>query len=108
MSSFNANVIMYLDDYEKINKSSKVVLNQEALISLIVEGIGNGILTANMELKSQIFCPPLDMAINRDNYVRIMDDEILRLKEKKSDLSDLPLSIVLLWGLIETFPCPNK
>jgi hypothetical protein len=88
----------------------------EGLLLLYLEGIGTGFLTANAELeKSPLYCQP-DIALIGENYKLILDDELKDMARNTdahvtipvTGLKDVPIAMVLLYGLQRKFPCPRK
>jgi len=83
------------------------------LVQEYIKGLGEGIMIANLEAeekKVSLFCPPQNLALRGDNYVDITDREIKELEAKKypaAQLDKLLLSVTLMKGLEETFPCPD-
>jgi hypothetical protein len=112
--SFNGNAIT-VEEYEKLKDTPNAVKEITMLVGIVGE-MGDSMLTMNAKLVSlgrqEIYCQPEKMSMNGYNYVQIMEKEILNQKkiEKKSifDVQKAPIDMMLLDGLIETFPCPNK
>lgn len=70
---------------------------------LYLTGLGDAYAFANNfnEHRKQavLFCP--NLALNGHNYAAIMEDEVRRT----SMPPETPLSMIMLGGLIKTFPC---
>jgi hypothetical protein len=74
-------------------------------------GLGEGIEWANAWLanlgRPQLYCQPPNLALNVDNYIKLIDVQIgkaaARLTQER--LEKLYVGVLLLDGLAETFPC---
>ncbi len=88
------------------------------MMKLYVMGLGDALVAANVygpgSRSRNFFCPPPELALVVNNYMQILDAqiqrEIQRDKLRRSGVltDDLPISLILLHGLKETFPCPEK
>jgi hypothetical protein len=76
-------------------------------------GLGEAFGWANSELtrthKQPLFCAPGRLALEFENYETILDQEALQ--DSSIDISglkigDMPVGVLLMHGLIRTFPCP--
>lgn len=86
---------------------------QIALTKFYVNGIAAGIMAANarLDIVNQLYCPNKSLVLNTDNYLDILDREIANLAQRgmpNAMLDETPISLVILGGLQETFPCHNK
>jgi hypothetical protein len=99
----------YIDKRKKTDTSSKVA------VYLYVHGLSDGLLRANAEAKfkygTYLYCQPNNLALNGDNYIRMLDDAV----EKKKGFSffkqnqDNPiLGMLLLEELQNAFPCDKQ
>lgn len=75
-----------------------------------VEGLGKGFVYANVVMKIEtnqsLFCIPEKLVLERENFIRILDDEIKRYEVVSFDEAQKsPIEINLLSGLKNTFPC---
>ncbi|MCP1520158.1 hypothetical protein J2Y74_004468 [Pseudomonas migulae] len=77
-----------------------------------LNGIGNGYSWSNAYLtvsrKTQaMYCQPAKLSLNGDNYKSILDAEIQRSYHPKTEKekSDSTIELLLLMGLLSTFPC---
>ena len=82
-------------------------------IKMYVMGIGQGISWANSVAEKKgapLYCPAPKLAMNGSNYLGILDEMIDTVASKKTakELDELPVAMLLLMGLEETFPCPAK
>jgi len=93
---------MFLKDYEKLP------LSEQENIKIYIYGVGIGISWANVKLKGpqKLYCDPQHLVMNDDNFLSILEREILYQK-KVSPLAykEFPIEMYLLQGLIRTFPC---
>jgi hypothetical protein len=54
-----------------------------------------------------LFCPPRKLALERQNYLDILDKQIKEL-EKMPLIDDMNIEVVLTLGLESTFACPKS
>lgn len=77
------------------------------LVKIYFNGAGNAYKYANLttqaEHKISLYCPPRNLAVTGQNYLDIIETEIVRASPKFSD--DFPIDTLLLHGLAFTFPC---
>jgi hypothetical protein len=92
-------------------KNYKAAIKDETLKVIAenhINGIGIGIVWTNNYVthrkQKPLFCEPDKLSLNGANYIAILDDQIEKLKTL-SDLDDKSVAMLLLYGLIETFPC---
>ncbi len=75
---------------------------------LYVLGLGDAYGWTNTQLEDQgrspLFCVPDRLGLGKENYVDILEDEIIRVA-KTGNETDFPVALMLLHGLIYTFPC---
>jgi hypothetical protein len=77
-------------------------------------GAGEALATSNAKLVAKhqavLYCAPETMTLNIDNMFSIVDDWIKKMLNgnTQEDLDKLPIVAVLLEGLMDTFPCPQK
>ena len=67
---------------------------------------GNAFNTFNAYLipsKQNPFCPPTNIALNTENYMKILDDYLN--VHPQDNPEEFPVAIVLLWALLDAFPC---
>jgi hypothetical protein len=87
---------------------------EQKTIRSYLGGAGEAFATANGKLVAKhqpvLFCAPETMTLNVDNMLSIVDDWIKKMLNGNSqeDLDKLPVVTVLLEGLMDTFPCPQK
>jgi hypothetical protein len=79
-------------------------------LQLYIEGMGVGLVTANAymfwETKQRLFCQPGQLALEKENFIRILDDEIARQELQNFEKTqEAPIQLLLMMGLIQTFPC---
>jgi hypothetical protein len=80
-----------------------------------VMGAGLALEAANAELRDTrhqppLFCTPPSLVLNNENYESIIDGWIKGHSRllPSSQVEKFPVYIVLMRGLIETFPCPSQ
>lgn len=70
-----------------------------------IQGVGNGFMWANINLKvtgqKRQYCQIESISLNSDNYIDIVKKTIAKNPTERND----PIEMVLLSGLIDTFPC---
>ena len=75
------------------------------LMKNYVRGVLDGTAWANADLvmsnKKPLYCQPENFALSTSNAIQIIDQKIKSTSPKK----DLPIGMLLLLGLEETFPC---
>jgi len=85
-------------------------LKENDAMKIYVEGLGKGFVYANVVMKKEtnksLFCKPEKLVLERDNLIRILDDEIKRQEIDRFDKTqEAPIELILLFGLKNTFPC---
>ncbi|MCR6733739.1 MAG: hypothetical protein NVV83_06455 [Afipia sp.] len=92
-----------LDAYRNPKNESFRNINQ-----LYLDGVKSGLMAYNARIKSQggqpAFCMPDNLAMSIEQAEEIM----LRRADKSSAKGDMPVSILLLSGLRDTFPCEKS
>ncbi len=79
-------------------------------IKIYIDGVGAGFSWANAELertgRPPLYCDPIKMPLQAENYLQILQDYIQKNKELIERCgSDCPVEMLLLHGLIETLSC---
>jgi hypothetical protein len=83
-------------------------------MQIYVEGLGKGFFYANVvmeyETKRRLFCEPDKLVLEKDNFIRILDDKIERKKAAVGfqEAQEILIEILLLSGLKNTFPCAKS
>jgi len=89
-----------------IVRNYNIVKNSESF-KFYITGVGVGLMWANTGLENigrpPLYCQPGKLALNVDNILQILDDYIDRKKDQLKP--DLPVEMLLLYALKETFPC---
>ena len=89
-----------LKDYADVKNDEK--------FQIYIFGIGEGYGIANVDIEIRgqrpFFCPPDKLALNKTNYLNILDKYINSPTGQKEP-SDTPLEFLLIEGLKQTFPC---
>jgi hypothetical protein len=80
-------------------------LSDRQALEAIVGWMRDGILAANVMLRNRkqplIYCPPEKLTITNRQMIDMVRKEI----KEKPQLDDLPVVVVVLWALKDTFPC---
>lgn len=94
-------IALEVQGYEELKVTSPGFL--EALIYGVATGYAwsNGILKRRGD--QEFYCQPPKISLNADNYISIVDKQIINLK--KSGNIEIPVEYILFLGLVETFPC---
>jgi hypothetical protein len=81
---------------------------KKALLEMYLDGVKDGAqflnAVARREGQKPEFCLPKDLALTVDQA----EDIVMREAKKMSGPDDLPLALVLINGLKDTFPCDEK
>lgn len=76
------------------------------LMKAYFQGAGYAYGYSNVTLEAQkkppFYCPPLDLALGPENFIDILEQQIGRMKPLKDDSE---IDVILLFGLVHTFPC---
>lgn len=86
----------------------------QPLAALYVNAVGETYSWANVDLdrskQPKLFCAPAKLAMTAQNYENMLEDGIKFAPQRATaqELSDLPIELILLHTLEETFPCPEK
>ena len=101
-SSANAMTVIFKDYKAAANKDEK------AFYYLYLDGVREGIVELNVVLKKNrqqpLFCLPEKLELN----VEQAEDIMMRQAEKIADPDQLPIGLLLVEGLQNTFPCDEK
>jgi hypothetical protein len=96
------NAEMSVGDYEKLS------LQEKESLKLYMYGVGVGISWANVQLKGpqKLYCDPQQLVINADNYLSILEKQILYEKKLMPlKYKEFPIEMYLIQGLVRVFPC---
>ena len=87
-------------------------LNNEKLTSTIernIMGINSGLMYANNELRhlnrEQIYCQPRKLKLTSEMLISFLNTEIESFKDKGTDISKIPIGMILLESLKKVYPC---
>jgi hypothetical protein len=101
-SSANAAGVL-LKDYKSPKNE-----DEKALLEMYLDGVKDGaqFLNAGMRREGQRpeFCLPKNLVLTAEQA----EDIMMREAQKMTDPDDLPVALVLIDGLKETFPCDEK
>ena len=99
----------------KISTFNTLRKTDKAAAEMYMLGIVASFNSANsmLQLKQmpRLYCQPQTLVLNLENYLSIFDVKYERSKaniESSKETLDIGVSDVLLFGLIETFPCEKK
>jgi hypothetical protein len=102
LSYANAASILLRTYKSPIDKADK------ALLKVYLDGVKEGIVMLNVTLQAEgrqpLFCQPQNLALTVERAEEIM----LRKAKKMADPDGVPVSIILIHGLQDTFPCDEK
>jgi hypothetical protein len=75
-----------------------------------LDGVGTGFFWANTHQDTRnlarLYCQPGKLPLYAENYVQILEDYIYSMADKSNPLPDgIPVELLLLNALKETFPC---
>jgi hypothetical protein len=102
LSDANAASILLRTYKSPIDKADK------AALKVYLDGVKEGIimlnLTLQMEGRQPFFCQPQTLALNVEQAEEIM----MRKAKKMADPDGVPISLILIHGLQDTFPCDEK
>jgi hypothetical protein len=102
LSNANAASILLRTYKSPIDKADK------ALLKVYLDGVKEGIVMLNVtpqaEGRQPLFCQPQNLALTVERAEEIM----MRKAKKMADPDRVPISIILIHGLQDTFPCDEK
>jgi len=94
---------MPFKDYVQFNSVDRESLN------IYINGVGTGFSWANAMLNEpgspKLYCQPPNLSLGTNNYVAILESQIIELKKAGILKEDTPIELILLLGLKKTFPC---
>jgi hypothetical protein len=88
-----------LDSYRHPEKESFRLFNK-----MYLDGVRGGFMAYNAWLRrhgSPAFCMPGDLLLTTEQTEEIM----FKAADKRAAKGDTPVSLVLLWGMQDTYPC---
>lgn len=82
---------------------------QSEVFKVYINGVGNGytwVNGLNKQLGQKVlFCLPQNFSADYENYIKIID----RYLEKSRDVRpDMPIEVILLYGMQKSYPCKSK
>jgi hypothetical protein len=102
LSNANAASILLRTYKSPIDKADK------ALLKVYLDGVKEGIVMLNVTLQAEgrqpLFCQPQKLALTVEQAEEIM----MRKAKKMADPDGVPISLILIHGLQDTFPCDEK
>ena len=82
---------------------------QRLRVQLYFRGLGSGLIYWNglMHTKGveRLFCLPADKELHADDYVSLYKQEYIRNQEIWDAMPTQPPGMILIEGLVNTFPC---
>lgn len=79
------------------------------LVMIYIKALGEAYSFSNAAVirrgDKPLFCPPGTIALNPENYTSIIEAQLARMS--KGAKAELPIDLILYYGLVESFPCPN-
>lgn len=91
--------------YEELKKTD------EGILKVYIYGVGDGYQWSNAMLRTRgdkrFYCSPENLALNAENFIDIIDSRIAKMKKAGENLEKNYVENILLFGLIESFPCPK-
>ncbi|MBE9529487.1 MAG: hypothetical protein IME99_09650 [Proteobacteria bacterium] len=98
------NYIKYENEYAD-DSAAKTIM--ETYVSALGSGMGWTNTILNKRGQQELFCTPKNLALNYNNYIDIIDKQVDRVVQDGGG-DDFPIPMLLLFGLMETFPCDKK
>lgn len=102
ISSNPAIAAMTLETYEQKYKSK-----DDSYVKLYLSGVGSGYEYMNLYLlvnkMPPVYCAPDNLPLTGDNYLNILDKTIEQSRKQISP--NVKIELLLLQGLMKTFPC---
>jgi hypothetical protein len=98
-------------DYKDYKASKAIGGASWSSVRAFVNGVSEGFNVANADLAGKnrplLYCQPKSFALNADNLLAILDAEIKTMQEitGKPLPDNMPIEVVLLSGIQDTFPC---
>ena len=97
----------------KIQMSSTEDTVPMAMAKMYVLGSGEGIRVTNVLLQvkgKRLFCAPKNLALGVENFVDILNRSITgaAMRTPQAELDETDISVLLLRGVLETFPCASE
>lgn len=92
-----------------VQEYESLKLNSREFLEFYVQGLGDGYLRSSIIVRGRgdagLYCPPMRLALNSENYIQIIDKEIANLND--SELANTDIGFILYDGLVKNFPCSN-
>jgi hypothetical protein len=96
-------------EYRKIMASNNEA--RKVPIEIFIRGLGEGMqwgayMATRKPGAVELYCLPDKLHLTPQNFMNIIDNEIREDQKKNPTLLDeQPVALILLFGLMETFPC---
>lgn len=99
----NCNAEIMSGSYEKLKGTEE--------LQIYISGVGSGLESANVYLiinnRAELYCVPNKLSLSANNYLDILDKS-MNENRGKLEKQECPLKLVLLFGLVKTFPCEKN
>ena len=106
---FSSNSNLSFGDTLSSDDVFKYYANPEtkSTILLYMDGIGQGIGWANVELNDgqKLYCPPKDKRFTAEDMFKLYRQQYFKQKEIFDSLPYQPPAFIILQGLIKEYPC---
>jgi hypothetical protein len=100
--SSSADAVVLLRDYKAAKADTEKKLNK-----IYLGGVKEGVVMFDAELavegRQRLFCMPDNLSVTFDQAENIM----MREAQKRTDPDNVPISLLLINGLKDTFPCQH-
>lgn len=104
-------------DYKETYKGKPSDSADQLMFHEYLRGLGDGFSWSSAKLRVShsrpLYCQPSGFALTVENLANIIDTQLKkedpsRLAEGGLSLEKMPIALILLQGLIETFPCSDQ
>lgn len=106
LSSFDAAASLAVADYQRVR--AKGSGDEYLLMRTYIDGLTEGFDWMNAALidsgKKPLFCAPMNIALNAENYMQILD-EALKREPARPRKPESPVELLLLRELERRLPC---
>jgi len=101
--------VLYINSASAITveEYQQAKVREKDALEFYIYGLGRGFFWSNIVLMEEgqkpFYCPPEKIALNVSNYMSVIDKRLSSSDD--SNRKDLPIALVLYFGLADTFPC---
>ena len=100
-----SNAEVTVEEYERLRPDTREFDDFKRYLSGVATGMDWASATLATEGRTELFCPPSRLALNVDNHLRILNDQVCVLRQSNSSVGSFHVEPLLLRGLRATFPC---